>query len=288
MEPLKASRDKWRVKRVRTICGWAANAGLKNYLQRSCPSEYIRHIHHAIIIIFETSHRGLIMASFKRARQTPSLLTLSPFPLFSSLAFSASFLLPDLFPSSSISWAMLAVSISFFNLDFIGCHVFDSWFDIWSGHIYFQGQYFLYFSPFVWSILLVMFIALVVFVFNSFLVIIFSFCSRSQDFSLTWESNSLSDYRRVRLLSLKPRLFLCCPHSTTLSFRLQLPSFSIYPSDRSRERYFRWLRFFSNLIERLQRDSWARWITPLQICLILQILRKPNSLIALLFIQNNS
>ena len=133
-----------------------------------------------------------------------------------------------------------------------------------------------------------MLIALVVFVFNSFLVIIFSFCSRSRDFSLTWESNSLSDYRRVRLLSLKPRLFLCCPHSTTLSFRLQLPSFSIYPSDGSREWYFRWLRFFSNLIERLQRDSRSWWITPLQICLILHILRKPNSLVALLFIQNNS
>ena len=194
------------------------------------------------------SHHGFI----KRARQTPSLLTLSPFPSrFSSLAFSASFLLSDLFPSSSISWAMLAVSISFFNLDLIGCHVFNSWFDIRSGHIYFQGQYFLYFSPFVWSILLVMLIALVAFVFNSFLVIIFSFCSRSRDFSLTWESNSLSDYRRVRLLSLKARLFLCCPHSTTLSFRLQLPSFSIYPSDGSREWYFRWLRFFYNLIERL-------------------------------------
>ena len=32
---------------------------------------------------------------------------------------------------------MLAVSILFCNLDFIGCHVFD----IRSGHIYFQGQY---------------------------------------------------------------------------------------------------------------------------------------------------
>ena len=37
--------------------------------------------------------------------------------------------------------------------------------------------------------------------------------------------NSLSDYRRVRLLSLEPRLFLYCPHSTTLSFRLQFLSF---------------------------------------------------------------
>ena len=31
-----------------------------------------------------------------------------------------------------------------------------------------------------------------------------------------------------------------------------------------------------------------RWITPSKICLILHILRKPNSLIALLVIQNNS
>ena len=34
---------------------------------------------------------------------------------------------------------MLAVSIWFCNLDFIGCHVFDNWLDIRSGHIYFQG-----------------------------------------------------------------------------------------------------------------------------------------------------
>ena len=33
-----------------------------NYLKRSCPSDYIRHIHHAFIIIFETRHTGLIMA----------------------------------------------------------------------------------------------------------------------------------------------------------------------------------------------------------------------------------
>ena len=31
-----------------------------------------------------------------------------------------------------------------------------------------------------------------------------------------------------------------------------------------------------------------RWITPSEICLVLHILRKPDSLIALLFIQNNS
>ena len=33
------------------------------YLQRSCPSDYIRHIHHAFIIIFETRHTGFIVAS---------------------------------------------------------------------------------------------------------------------------------------------------------------------------------------------------------------------------------
>ena len=80
VEPLKASRDKWRVKRVRTICGWATNAGLKNYLQRSCPSEYIRQIHHAFIIIFETSHTGLIMASLNALVKLPppSPFRLSP------------------------------------------------------------------------------------------------------------------------------------------------------------------------------------------------------------------
>ena len=64
---------------------------------------------------------------------------------------------------------MLAVRISFCNLDFVGYHVFD----MRSGHIYFQGQYFLYFFPIVCSIFLVIFFALVVFVFNVFLVVIF-------------------------------------------------------------------------------------------------------------------
>ena len=90
------------------------------------------------------SHHGLI----KRARQTPSLLTLSPFPLCFHWRSPLPFCLLFLFPSSSISWATLAVSILFCNLDFIGCHVFD----IRSGHIYFQGQYSLYFFPFVCSI----------------------------------------------------------------------------------------------------------------------------------------
>ena len=100
------------------------------------------------------------------------LLSSSTFRL-SSLAFAASFL-PPVFISIFLNFlGYAAVSISLCNLDFIGCQVFDSWFDIRSGHICFQGQYFLYFSPFVCSIFVVIFIALVVFVFSSFLVIIF-------------------------------------------------------------------------------------------------------------------
>ena len=38
----------------------------------------------------------------------------------------------------------------------------------------------------------------------------------------------------------------------------------------------------------IHRGRRPRWIKPSEICLILHILRKPNSLIALLFIQNNS
>ena len=57
---------------------------------------------------------------------------------------------------------MFAVEkILFCTLDFIGCHVLD----IRSGNIYFQGQY--------CSLFLVIFFALIVFVFNAFLVIIF-------------------------------------------------------------------------------------------------------------------
>ena len=142
--------------------------GSSLYLQRSYPSDYMRHIHHPFIIIFETRHTGHIMASLN---VLVKLLPSSPFrlSLVSSLAFTASFLPPVFISIFSISWTMLAVSILLCNLDFIGCHVFD----IRSGHIYFQGQYSLYFFPFVCSIFLVVFFALVVFVFNAFLVITF-------------------------------------------------------------------------------------------------------------------
>ena len=103
-------------------------------------------------------------------------LTLSPFPfpLFLYWRSPLPFCLLFLFPSSSISWAMLAVNISFCNLDFISCHVFD----IRSGHLHFQGQNFLYLFLFVRSIFLLILFALVVFVFNAFLVIIFAAAPR--------------------------------------------------------------------------------------------------------------
>ena len=132
---------------------------------------------------------------------------------------------------------LLAVSISFCNLGFIGCHVFE----IRSGHIHFQGQYCLYPFPFVSSIFLVVFFALVVFVFNAFLVIIFLHPLR--DFSLTRESNSLLDYWRVRLLSLEPRLFLYFVLTVPLYLSGCNSLVSAFPSYGSREWFIRWLRF---------------------------------------------
>ena len=64
--------------------------------------------------------------------------------------------------------------------------------------------------------------------FVSMLCLLLFSCIRSRDFILTRESNSLSDYWRVRRLSIELRLFLVyCPHGTTLSFKLQFPSFII-------------------------------------------------------------
>ena len=103
------------------------------------------------------------------------LLPSSPFRL--SRCF---FIGVRLFPSSSISWAMLAVSILFCNLDFIGCHVFD----INSvRHIYFQGQYSLHFFPSfaVFS----KFYSLLWLHFFPILSLLFFFCSRFRIFSLT-------------------------------------------------------------------------------------------------------
>ena len=49
-----------------------------HYLQRSCPSDCIRHINHAFIIIFDTRHTVLIMASLN---VLVKLLPSSPFRL---------------------------------------------------------------------------------------------------------------------------------------------------------------------------------------------------------------
>ena len=93
-----------------------------------------------VIITFEIRHTGLIMVSLN---VLVKLLPFSPFPLVSSLAFTASFPPPVFISIFSISWAMLAVSISFCNLDIIGCHVID---------IRILGQYSLYVFPSVCSI----------------------------------------------------------------------------------------------------------------------------------------
>ena len=68
----------------------------------------MRHIHHAFIIIFETRHTGLIMASLN---VLVKLLPSPPFrlSLVSSLVSTASFLRPVFISIFSISWAMLAV-----------------------------------------------------------------------------------------------------------------------------------------------------------------------------------
>ena len=88
------------------------------------------------------SHHGFI----KRVRQTPSLLIISPFSLFLHWRSPLPFCLLFSFPSFSISWAMLAVSISFSNVDFIGCHVFD----IRSGDIFARSVFSVLF-PFCWQ-----------------------------------------------------------------------------------------------------------------------------------------
>ena len=125
MFKLGLARDSFFFIQFATVCICVPRHHLiPDYLQQSCPSDYIycyiRHIHHAFMIIFETSHTGLIMASLNvLVKLLPSSRTLSPFPLFLHWRSPLPFCLLFLFPASSISWAMLAVSISFCNLDFI-------------------------------------------------------------------------------------------------------------------------------------------------------------------------
>ena len=134
-------------------------------------------IHYHLRDKTHTSYHGLI----KRARQTPSLHALSPFPMFlhwrSPLPFCLSF-----FPFLGYArGSYLILQPRFYRLPRVRHSI--------RSHT-FSGQYFLFFFPFVCSIFLVVFFALVVFTFNAFLI--FS-CIRSRDFSLKRESNSLSD-----------------------------------------------------------------------------------------------
>ena len=139
------------------------------YLQRSCPSDYIRHINHTFIIIFETRYTGLIMASLN---VLVKLLPSSPFrlsPCFFN-GFTASFLPPVFYFHllNLLGYARgkyLVLQPRFYRLPRVRHSV--------RPHIFSRSVYSLYFFPFVCSIFLVIFFPLVVFVFNAFLVIIF-------------------------------------------------------------------------------------------------------------------
>ena len=138
-------------------------------------------IHYHLRDKIHRSHHGLI----KRARLSPySLLTLSPFPLFLHWRSPLPFCVLFLFPSSSLSWAMLAVSISFCNLDFLGFHVFDIRF----GHIHWpecisSRSVFSVLFPFCLQYFLSYTLCFGCICFQCFPC--YYFCNRSRDFSLT-------------------------------------------------------------------------------------------------------
>ena len=145
------------------------------------------------------------------------------FPLVSSLAFTASFLPPvfiSIFSISLFSYApgkYLILQPRFYRLPRVQHSI--------RSHL-FSSSVFSVLFPICLQYFLNCILCFGCFCFQCF-PCYYSSCIRSRDFSLTRESNFLSNYWRVRLLSLQPRLFLYCPHSTTLSFMLQLPSFSI-------------------------------------------------------------
>ena len=177
-----------------------------------------KRLHHAFIIIFERRHTVLIMASLN---VFVKLLPSSPFRLlFLHWRSPLPFCLLFLFPSLKFLGYARGKYLVFQTRDYRLARVRHSV----RSNIFSRSVFSVLF-PFCLQYFLTLFFALVDFVFNAFLVIIL--CSRSRDFSLTRESNSLSDYWRVRLLFLEPRLSLYCPRCTTLSFRLQFPSLSI-------------------------------------------------------------
>ena len=145
------------------------------------------------------------------------------FPLVSSLAFTASFLPPvfiSIFSISLFSYApgkYLILQPRFYRLPRVQHSI--------RSHL-FSSSVFSVLFPICLQYFLNCILCFGCFCFQCF-PCYYPSCIRSRDFSLTRESNFLSNYWRVRLLSLQPRLFLYCPPSTTLSFMLQLPSFSI-------------------------------------------------------------
>ena len=167
----------------------------ESYLQRSSPSDYIRHIHHAFIVITRTR---LIMASLNVLVE---LLPSSPFRLSPCFFIGVhSFLSASCFYFHLLHFLgyargkYLVLQPRFYRLPRVRHSI--------RSHTFSRSVFSVLF-PFCLQYFLTLFFALVDFVFNAFLVIIL--CSRSRDFSLTRESNSLSDYWRVRLLSLEPR-----------------------------------------------------------------------------------
>ena len=88
---------------VRTRCLISLNfsyPGLVYYLQQSCPSDYIKHVHHAFIIIFETRNTGCCYGHAPRLAHSPPHGT-----SFGWFVFLSSHLIPDhgisgLYPSS--------------------------------------------------------------------------------------------------------------------------------------------------------------------------------------------
>ena len=173
-----------------------------------------------MIIIFETKHTGLIIASLNELVKLPpsSPFRLSPVSL---LAFAASFLLP-VFISIFLNFLgyargkYLVLQHRFYRLPRVRHSV--------QSHTFSRSEFFVLFL-FCLQYFLSYTLCFGFVCFQCFPCYYFYSCS--PDFSLIRESNSLSDYRRVRLLSFEPRLFLHCPHCTTLSFRLQFPSFNI-------------------------------------------------------------
>ena len=188
------------------------------YFQRSCPSDYTTHIHHAFIIIFETRHTGLIMAALN---VLVKLLPSSPFLL--SPCF---FIGVHHFLSASCSYfhllnflgdargKYLVLQPRFYGLQRVRHSV--------RSHIFSRSVFSVLF-PFCLQYFLTYILCFGRFFFSVLSLLLFS-CNRSRDFSLTRGSNSLSDYRRVRLLSLEPRRFLYCPHCTThFIFQVAIP-----------------------------------------------------------------